>query len=175
MRMHMAHITALQERAAAAAATGTGAKAGLARPSTAPSPKLVRAAHEFEGQMMQELLKPITEEFNGGEDESGSAGALGDFASEALGQAISQSGGFGIADKIIKELSRAGGQQISGSGALPGEERSGPGIAADSLRQSTKNRLRSLGKTQPISLDRNSRSQVTAHFPIPGAAPMPER
>jgi Rod binding domain-containing protein len=73
-----------------------------------PSPRLLRAAHEFEGQMMKELLKPMT---NGntlnGEDsneDSGSGGALGEFASEALGQALSEHGGFGIADRIVREL-----------------------------------------------------------------------
>ena len=30
------------------------------RKDAAPSPRLVRAAHEFEGQMMKELLKPMT-------------------------------------------------------------------------------------------------------------------
>jgi Rod binding domain-containing protein len=84
---------------------------------TAPNPKLVRAAHEFEGQMMKELLQPMADsDALGGEDDdgsglglgsgSGSGGALSDFASETLGQALSQRGGFGIADQIIHELSR---------------------------------------------------------------------
>jgi Rod binding domain-containing protein len=37
--------------------------------------------------------------------DTGSGGALGEFASEALGQALSERGGFGIADRIVKELS----------------------------------------------------------------------
>ena len=82
------------------------------RAGDAPQPRLVRAAHEFEGQMMKELLKPMTggDALTGAEDSdsdsgSGSEGALGEFASEALGQALSQRGGFGVADKIVKELS----------------------------------------------------------------------
>jgi len=78
----------------------------------AVSPKLVRAAHEFEGQMMKELLKPMTvgDSVSGeeGDSESGSGGALGEFASEALGQALSARGGFGIANQIVKELSHTG-------------------------------------------------------------------
>ncbi len=81
----------------------------------ARQPRLVRAAHEFEGQMMKELLKPMTggDALTGAEDGdsdsgAGSEGALGEFASEALGQALSQRGGFGIADKIVKELSHSG-------------------------------------------------------------------
>ena len=74
-----------------------------------PQPRLVRAAHEFEGQLMKELLKPLNQSDGlGGDDDSGSAGALGDFASEALGQALSRQGGFGIADKIVGRLSHSG-------------------------------------------------------------------
>ena len=58
---------------------------------------------------MKELLKPMTggDALTGTEDGdsdsgAGSEGALGEFASEALGQALSQRGGFGIADKIVK-------------------------------------------------------------------------
>jgi Rod binding domain-containing protein len=88
--------------------------------SSTSSPKLVKAAHEFEAQMMKELLQPMTGEdpllgdSDDGEDSglalgsgSGSGGALADFASEALGQALSERGGFGIANKIIHELAPA--------------------------------------------------------------------
>ncbi len=82
--------------------------------------RLVRAAHEFEGQMMKELLKPMTggDALMGADDSdsdlgAGSEGALGEFASEALGQALSQRGGFGIANKIVKELSHSGRGQGS--------------------------------------------------------------
>ena len=83
--------------------------------ASAASPRLVRAAHEFEGQMMKELLKPMTggDALTGAKDGdsdsgAGSEGALDEFASEALGQALSQRGGFGIADKIVRELSHSG-------------------------------------------------------------------
>jgi Rod binding domain-containing protein len=84
----------------------------------APSPRLVRAAHEFEGQMMKELLKPMTGgdalTSEDGDDNAGANGALGQFASETLGQALSQRGGFGMADRIVKELSHSGNQHGSG-------------------------------------------------------------
>lgn len=81
-----------------------------------PEPRLVRAAHEFEGQMMQELLKPLHSGgalVGSGDDDSGSTGALADFASEALGKALSQAGGFGIAERIVQQVSRSG--QVAGS------------------------------------------------------------
>jgi len=87
------------------------------------SPRLVNAAQEFEAQMMKELLKPMTgqdaltgEETDAGAD-AGASGALGEFASEALGQAISRRGGFGIADHIVKELSRSGPLSANRKGA----------------------------------------------------------
>jgi Rod binding domain-containing protein len=93
--------------------------AGANSTSTAtPEPKLVRAAHEFEGQMMKELLKPMTagDSLTGDDDDqsSGSNGALGEFASEALGKALSDRGGFGIANQIVKELSHSGNRHGPG-------------------------------------------------------------
>jgi Rod binding domain-containing protein len=93
----------MQTIATAAAAVGSP---GV----TTPQPRLVRAAHEFEAQMMKELIKPLnqsdaltgTESDN--DDDSGSNGALGEFASEALGRALSEGGGFGIASSIVKQL-----------------------------------------------------------------------
>lgn len=74
----------------------------------APQPRLVHAAHEFEAQMMQELLKPMTRSDaltgDGDDGDEGSAGALGQYAAEALGQALSEQGGFGIASSIIRQL-----------------------------------------------------------------------
>jgi Rod binding domain-containing protein len=79
--------------------------------STSPQPRLVKAAHEFEAHMMKELMKPLnhssalTGTDSDADDDSGSTGALGEFASEALGKALSEQGGFGIASSIIKHLS----------------------------------------------------------------------
>jgi Rod binding domain-containing protein len=79
----------------------------------AVSPRLARAAEEFEAQMMKELLKPMTGQDTLTEDsaiggDAGTTSALGEFASEALGQAISRNGGFGFARRIVQELSRTG-------------------------------------------------------------------
>jgi Rod binding domain-containing protein len=78
-------------------------------PSNGPSPKLVAAAHEFEAQMMKELLKPLASSGAPGstdsEDSENSGGALGAFATEAFGRALSNGGGFGIAKSILSSLS----------------------------------------------------------------------
>jgi Rod binding domain-containing protein len=72
--------------------------------------RLVRAAQEFEAQMMEELLKPIGESFGEAGDDggTGSGSLLGDFAAQSLGQALSRVGGFGIADRIVAGLSHSG-------------------------------------------------------------------
>jgi Rod binding domain-containing protein len=86
----------------------------LSAVAAAPSsgPRLAHAAHEFEASLMGELLKPM-EKVNGlnGEDEQeeGSGGALADFATESLARAISERGGFGIADRVLQELRRSTG------------------------------------------------------------------
>jgi Rod binding domain-containing protein len=69
--------------------------------------RLVQAAHEFEAQMMKELLKPLSESTSliGEGEEGSSMDALGTFASEALGNALSQQGGLGIADSILHHFS----------------------------------------------------------------------
>jgi Rod binding domain-containing protein len=76
---------------------------------------LVHAAHEFEGQLMKELLRPLTDsDANADGDDAGSSGALGEFAAEAMGQALSMRGGFGIADRIVRELSGPGNRERGG-------------------------------------------------------------
>jgi Rod binding domain-containing protein len=100
---------------AAAMATSAAASNALA-----PPPRLVRAAHEFEAQMMKELIEPLQRGTAAGEDDggasepdgdSGSSGALGEFASEALAQALSERGGLGIATSILNKLSPPRNQQ----------------------------------------------------------------
>jgi Rod binding domain-containing protein len=106
--------------AAASAALGTAG-------ATTPQPRLVRAAHEFEAQMMKELMKPLnrgnalTGSDDDDDEDSGSAGALGEFAAEALGRALSEQGGFGIASSIVKQLSSSGNQNgtVPVTGKMP--------------------------------------------------------
>jgi flagellar protein FlgJ len=107
-----------------AAAMSPGRIAGPAaeQASDRPSPRLVRAAQEFEGMMMKELLRPMTELMTSGGgltededgDDSGSGAALGEFAGEALGQALSRQGGFGIASRIVEQLSHSGNRLKTG-------------------------------------------------------------
>lgn len=87
--------------------------------SSTHQPRLVNAAHEFEAQMMQELLKPMTASagLTDSEDgDNGSAGALGDFASEALGRALSDRGGLGIANQILASFTHSGQNSIDTQG-----------------------------------------------------------
>lgn len=81
--------------------------------ASSKDPKLEKSAHEFEASLMAELLKPM-QEGDGltGEDSDGggmgSGGALAGFASESLARAISERGGFGIADRILHQLAPKG-------------------------------------------------------------------
>ncbi len=84
---------------------GTGASEN--RSASLPQPRLVQAAHEFEAQMMKELLKPMNLGTGMDGDDSDSGGALADFATEALGKSLSASGGLGIATSILRSLSQS--------------------------------------------------------------------
>jgi Rod binding domain-containing protein len=77
-------------------------------PTAANSPRLVSAAHQFEASMMKELLAPLQPGKDGmfdDEESNNSNAALTEFASEALGKAISEHGGLGIATRILQQLS----------------------------------------------------------------------
>ena len=71
-----------------------------------PNQRLLGAAHEFEAQMMKELLAEMSAHDVDG-DQSSSGDALADFAGEALGRSLSNAGGFGIGDRIIADLSQS--------------------------------------------------------------------
>ena len=91
-------------------------------------PRLVRAAHEFEAQMMKELLRPMTMSGSlAGVGDAGGAGTLAEFASESLARAMSAGGGFGMATRIVAELSRCG--KGSEDGMVTGPSRSDIGIS----------------------------------------------
>jgi len=74
-----------------------------------PPARLVASAHEFEAQMMKELLAPLSSTGTGDDDgDPGSGGALASYSTEALGRALSASGGFGMADRILHSISHSG-------------------------------------------------------------------
>lgn len=100
---------------------GALAGAGIAAQG-APQPRLVRAAHEFEAQMMKELMKPLTggEADEDGDGAGGTTRALGQFAAESLGKALSEHGGLGIAKSIVSSLSHRG--TGSGSAKVTGNQ-----------------------------------------------------
>lgn len=101
----------------ASISTITAATTAASTTATTPQPRLVKAAHEFEAQMMKEMLKPMTDSdgLTGEDNSSGSASssALTEFASETLGRALSDRGGFGIANKIISDLTPTSNQKVT--------------------------------------------------------------
>lgn len=74
-------------------------------------PRLKSAAHEFEASLMKEFLKPMLKDplFSGGTNGQGADGSnatLMSFGAEALAKAISERGGFGIANTIIAHFEK---------------------------------------------------------------------
>ncbi len=92
-------------------------------PNIAPDPvaakqaKLVDAAHQFEGILLQEMLKSMTtgkEEFTGGGDGGDNSGdALRAYGTEAVATAISRAGGIGLAKQVITKVTRETHQRLA--------------------------------------------------------------
>jgi Rod binding domain-containing protein len=79
--------------------------------ASAPDPKLAKltsAAQSFEAMMLNEMLKPL--HFGAGvadgseDDAGGAADTIKGMATDALGKALASGGGFGIARKIVKQV-----------------------------------------------------------------------
>jgi Rod binding domain-containing protein len=88
----------------AGTAQDKGANKGL-------DPRLKPAAHEFEASLMEEIVKPMLKDplFSSGTDGQsgdGSDQTLMSFGAQALAEAISNRGGFGIANKIIAHFEK---------------------------------------------------------------------
>jgi flagellar protein FlgJ len=71
--------------------------------------KLVDAAQQFEATMLQELLKPMEhgQDSWGGDDEKSddtTFDTMSSFGSETMAKAISKGGGFGIARKVVSQI-----------------------------------------------------------------------
>ena len=72
--------------------------------------KLVDAAQQFEATMLQELLKPMQHGQSSWGDEEKSEDSASDtissFGTEAIAKAISKSGGFGIARRVVEQVTQ---------------------------------------------------------------------
>jgi Rod binding domain-containing protein len=69
--------------------------------------KLTDAAQQFEGILLQEMLKPLRSSEDGwsGDESSDSASdTINSFGVEAVAKAISKSGGLGIARQVIQQV-----------------------------------------------------------------------
>ncbi|HMF54469.1 MAG TPA: rod-binding protein [Edaphobacter sp.] len=73
--------------------------------------KLTDAAQQFEGMLLQEMLKPLAsknDDWSGdksSDDEpSGGSDTISSFGVEAVAKSISKSGGLGIARQIVRQV-----------------------------------------------------------------------
>jgi peptidoglycan hydrolase FlgJ len=97
---------------------GVGDAAALRRHA-----KLQDAAEQFEGMMLQQLLKPMQEGkdgsfggFGGGfgsaddeQDRDGSLDTFSSYGTEAVANAIAKHGGLGIAKQVMRQIGKADG------------------------------------------------------------------
>lgn len=83
-------------------------------PAAAAHRKLVDAAQQFEGMLLQEMLKPMKEhgfcqqqakdDGDGKETGSGFGETLNSFGTETLATAIAKGGGLGIAQRVVEQV-----------------------------------------------------------------------
>ena len=86
-----------------------GQNAVPAAENSTPSPKLVKAAHEFEAILLQSWLEKMNQSFVG---EGGSLDpghdTMSSLGTQAIAQAMAARGGIGIASMILRQLQRHG-------------------------------------------------------------------
>jgi Rod binding domain-containing protein len=77
-------------------------------PAVREHSRLVDAAQQFEGLMLQEMLKPLRSSENkwdsGDKDADKSMDTLSSYGIEAVATAISKGGGLGIARKVVQQV-----------------------------------------------------------------------
>ena len=87
--------------------------------------KLTDAAQEFEGMLLQEMLKPMKEhgfcegdgeDGSDDKDSSGFGDTLSSFGTEAMATAIARDGGLGIAKRVVEQVE---GEKAAHSKAAP--------------------------------------------------------
>jgi peptidoglycan hydrolase FlgJ len=92
--------------------------------------KLTDAAQQFEGMLLQEMLKPMKEhgfaqdEADDGDDKDAGSGfgdTLSSFGSETLATAIAKSGGFGIAKRVVEQVESENVGRIMVAAQKPGK------------------------------------------------------
>lgn len=71
--------------------------------------KLLKAAQQFEGMLLQELLKPMRSDdeqnyWSGDTNSDNGNNTINSFGVEAVATAISKNGGLGIARKVIQQI-----------------------------------------------------------------------
>lgn len=77
--------------------------------------KLVDAAQQFEGMLLQEMLKGMQSSKDGDDSDSSGGGGndtLRSFGTESVARAIAKGGGLGIARQIVQKVTV---EQASGS------------------------------------------------------------
>jgi len=83
--------------------------------SPAPSPKLVKAAQDFEAILLSTWLQKLQESYAGGDDAMDPAhGTLTSMGTEAIASALAKRGGIGIAKMLLQHLPDPAAADTSG-------------------------------------------------------------
>ena len=90
------------------------------RSAAAPSPKLVKAAHEFESILLQSWMEKMNKSFLGTEESQDPAhDTVSSLGTQAIASALSARGGIGIASMILRQLQSRAQPSLEGGQAPP--------------------------------------------------------
>lgn len=82
--------------------------------SAAPSPKLVKAAQDFEAILLSTWLEKLQQSYAGPDDGTDPAhGTLASMGTEAIASALAARGGIGIAKMLLQHMARSEGDSAS--------------------------------------------------------------
>jgi flagellar protein FlgJ len=122
-------LTATLAASAAPAASSTAASTTAA--TSAQHRKLTDAAQQFEGMLLQELLKPLgskgadADPDNELNSDDSSGDIMKDFGTEAVARAMAKCGAFGIAQRLVAQVERSQTEQTqktdTSTGAAAGQ------------------------------------------------------
>lgn len=130
--------------------------------TSAASPKLAKAAREFEAILLQSWLEKMNQSFVGSEDSQDPGhDTLSSLGTQAIAGALAARGGIGIAHMILRQLQPASSPQEADASDIPAHQKS---TVADSVteggRENPSSTLKSSHELPITELQGNTLSEV---------------
>ncbi len=87
-----------------------------ATPQTPQHRRLVDAAQQFEGMLLQEMLKPLKDSDESQDSDDKSGDTMRSYGTEALAGAMAKSGALGVAHRLVAQVEKQSAAEKTSSG-----------------------------------------------------------